>query len=192
MHRQPQFVLASASPRRVELLKGLGLVFTTAPQAIDESRHAAEGIEHFVMRLAREKALPAAVHQALPVLGADTIVIIDGEVLGKPLSSTDGISMLERLSGRQHQVMTAVTVVQGARVEALLSVSDVSFREVTAAEARAYWQTGEPADKAGGYAIQGIGAIFVNHLQGSYSGVMGLPVFETAQLLQRFGVHCLE
>ncbi len=191
MHRQPQFVLASASPRRVELLKGLGLLFTTAPQAIDESRHPDEGIEHFVMRLAREKAMSASVQQTLPVLGADTIVIIDGEVLGKPLNSQDGASMLARLSGRQHQVMTAVAVVKGEQVEQLLSVSDVSFRTITTAEACAYWQTAEPTDKAGGYAIQGIGAIFVRHLQGSYSGVMGLPVFETAQLLKRFGVHCL-
>jgi septum formation protein len=123
------------------------------------------------------------------VLGADTDVVLDGAILGKPRGRDDALAMLARLSARSHEVYTAVAVVEDRREETALSVTQVTFGPVTAAQAAAYWDGGEPADKAGGYAIQGAGALFVRALRGSYSGVVGLPLFETAQLLARFGVQ---
>ena len=125
-------------------------------------------------------------------LGADTSVVLDGEVMGKPRDRTRGLEMLGRLSGRSHQVLTAITLVDGAREAMRLSVSTVTFRATTAAERDAYWNTGEPLGKAGGYAIQGRAAIFVAHLEGSFSGVMGLPLYETAQVLNEFGIAVLD
>jgi septum formation protein len=125
-----------------------------------------------------------------PVLGADTAVVVDDTILGKPAGRDDAIAMLGRLSGREHRVLTAVALA-GERDESRLSVSHVRFRPVDAAEAAAYWDTGEPADKAGGYAVQGLGALFVESLSGSYSGVMGLPLFETGELLRRAGIALL-
>ena len=124
--------------------------------------------------------------ERMPVLGSDTAVVVDGEILGKPRNKTHGLAMLQRLSGRSHQVLTAVAMVEGGHEESRLSVNHVRFRRMTDAERLAYWQTGEPIDKAGAYGIQGCAACFIEHLEGSFSAVMGLPLFETAQLLQRF------
>jgi septum formation protein len=144
-----------------------------------------------VQRLARGKAL-AAQSQAggLPVLGADTEVVLGGRVYGKPCDAADGQAMLLSLAGREHRVLSAVTLVtpEGGLLD-LLSESRVSLREISPAEARAYWDSGEPLGKAGGYAIQGLAAVFINGLSGSFSGVMGLPLFETAQLLARAGIR---
>lgn len=184
------FVLASRSPRRRELLAGLGLSFTCAPADIDERWRAGEAAADFVERLAREKA--AAVPAAVPVLGADTEVVLAGRSLGKPAGEAEALAMLERLSGRTHEVLTGIAVTAGGRTESRVVRSRVTLRATTAAERAAYWASGEPAGKAGAYAIQGLGAIFVAHLEGSYSNVVGLPLFETAELLGRFGIHVLD
>lgn len=187
--------LASASPRRRELLDQLGVEYRVAPAHIDESAQEGEAAATYVSRLARAKA--AAVWEAhaaaapAPVLGADTVVVLEGKVLGKPADEADGRVMLEQLSGRSHQVLTAVAVQQNDVVHTALSESTVRFRTLTEAECKRYWATGEPADKAGAYAIQGKGAMFIERLEGSYSGVMGLPLFETAALLGRFGLSLL-
>jgi septum formation protein len=185
----PLIYLASASPRRSALLTQIGVAHRVAPVAVDESVVEGEAAEKYVTRLAALKAdtlwqsLPEG--QRLPVLGSDTSVVVDRAILGKPADEADGLRMLQLLSGRTHQVHTAVAVRSAAGSEVRLSVNDVTFRDLTKAEMRAYWQTGEPADKAGGYAIQGRGAIFIRHIAGSYSGIMGLPLFETAELLAR-------
>jgi septum formation protein len=188
----PLLTLASASPRRRELLAQLGLACQVRPVDIDESPRTAESPEAYVRRLAREKARAAwerhAEGDGLPVLGSDTTVVLDGEILGKPADAAEAQAMLARLSGRTHEVLTAVAVVQGAHECAMLSRSHVSLRGTTVAERAAYAASGEPLDKAGGYAIQGLGAVFVERLEGSYSGVMGLPLYETAQLLAEFGI----
>ena len=184
---KPLIYLASASPRRSALLTQIGVPHRIAPVPVDESVDGAEAPEKYVTRLAALKAdtlwqnLP--VDERLPVLGSDTSVVVDRTILGKPADESDCLRMLELLSGRTHQVHTAVAVRSAAGSEVRLSVSDVTFRDLSRAEMRAYWQTGEPADKAGGYAIQGRGAVFIRHIAGSYSGIMGLPLFETAELL---------
>jgi nucleoside triphosphate pyrophosphatase len=183
-----QFVLASASPRRAALLKQLGLTFAIEPGHVDESRHPGERAEDMVQRLALQKAAAGSADTSLPVLAADTAVVVDEVLLGKPTDRAEGLAMLTRLSGRSHEVLTAVAVVQGARSEVRLSVSRVTFRSISSAEAAAYWATGEPSDKAGGYGIQGIGGIFAQRIEGSYSGIVGLPLVETEALLQAFGV----
>ncbi len=190
MHEPPQLILASASPRRAELLRNLGLRFSVQPQHLDESQLDGEAVKDFVCRLAGEKAF-AVQAAAVPVLGADTVVVARERVLGKPRDQADAVDMLLSLAGRKHQVMTAVAVAQGSRIESALSISEVTFRTVTRSEAQAYWDSGEPRDKAGGYAIQGLGGIFVQRLEGSYSGVVGLPVLETSILLRRFGITVL-
>lgn len=188
----PLIYLASASPRRSALLAQIGVAHRVAPVAVDESVAGAEAPEKYVTRLAALKAdtlwqsLPE--NQRLPVLGSDTSVVVDQTILGKPADETDCLRMLQLLSGRTHQVHTAIAMRSAAGSEVRLSVSDVTFRDLTKAEMRAYWQTGEPADKAGGYAIQGRGAIFIRHIAGSYSGIMGLPLFETAELLAAYRV----
>lgn len=188
---EPTLCLASASPRRRELLTQIGVRFSVLPVDIDESPRPGETARDFVVRMAVEKARAGAAHQAsagLPVLGADTDVIIDGEILGKPADKDDGQSMLLRLSGRSHQVLSAVALAGKDLCEWRLSESKVGFRQLDEEEIHNYWQTGEPAGKAGGYAIQGIGAVFIERLEGSYSGVMGLPLLETAQLLRQVGI----
>ncbi len=193
MVKQPQIILASASPRRAELLAQIGVHFQQQVADIDESI-GDEQAEEAVVRLATEKALHIYKQEKdypLPVLGADTIVVDGKAVLQKPDSAQSAMQMLQQLSGRTHRVMSAVALATAEGVEHALNISEVTFREISEAEQLAYWSSGEPADKAGGYAIQGMGAIFVEHLQGSYSGVMGLPLFETAQLLQRVGVKVL-
>lgn len=184
--------LASASPRRRALLEQIGVPFEVRVPEVDESRAAEEAPSDYVRRIAEAKAV--AVWTALPdgarrpVVAADTAVVLGARVLGKPSSLDDALEMLAALSGRTHRVLTAVAVRGGAGAESLVSTSEVRFRATTEAERRVYCATGEPFDKAGGYGIQGLGAVFVEHLSGSYSGVMGLPLFETAQLLERAGV----
>jgi septum formation protein len=187
----PQLYLASGSPRRQELLAQMGLQFQVVSSSVDEAIEQGETAEIYVRRLAVAKALAGAnvvADTSRPVLGADTSVVIDNDILGKPRHQNDALTMLTRLSGRVHRVYTAVALVQGSRQLDVLSVSAVSMRVITLAEQIAYWQTGEPADKAGAYAIQGLGAVFVNRLEGSFSGVMGLPIAETAALLSQFGI----
>lgn len=183
--------LASASPRRSELLRQIGVRFTVRAAAIPEEPLPGEAPERYVERLAAAKAetVWAAVAGRDPVLGADTAVVLDGEILGKPADAAEAASMLERLSGRTHEVLTAVAVRHAGGLEKRLSRTEVRFRATTAAERLAYCATGEPFDKAGGYGIQGHAAVFVEELRGSYSGVVGLPLCETAALLARCGVR---
>jgi septum formation protein len=184
---RPLIFLASASPRRSELLRQVGVAHEVRPVELDETRRPGEAPAAYVKRLAEAKArtlwagLPPG--QRLPVLAADTTVALDGEVFGKPSSREDAIDMLSRLSGRTHEVHTAVAVLHGGGGAARVSTSRVSMREISPAEMDWYWRTGEPRDKAGGYAIQGRAAVFIRHLAGSYSGVMGLPLCETWELL---------
>ncbi len=192
----PRLCLASASPRRAALLRQIGVPHCVVRPGVDEARRPGEPVEALVQRLATAKARAGLALRpgglAAPVLGADTLVVLDGEPLGKPAGRDEGLAMLERLSGRTHEVLTAVAMTDGDRSEARLSRSEVRFRAISPEERLAYWASGEPRDKAGGYAIQGLGAIFVADLVGSHSGVMGLPLFETAELLARFGVPVLE
>lgn len=187
----PTLVLASASPRRQELLTQIGVRFAVRVPDIDEQRYPGEMPEPYVCRLAEEKSkagMALAPQSLLPVLGADTIVVCDGQILGKPVDREDAIAMLELLSGREHTVLTAVCISNSKRSELLLAPSKVRFRTLSTNDLIAYWDSGEPVGKAGAYAIQGLAAMFVEYLEGSYSGVMGLPLYETAQLLQDFGV----
>ncbi|WP_312521764.1 Maf family protein [Stutzerimonas nitrititolerans] len=180
--------LASASPRRRELLTQIGVPFELLSITLDETPLPAERPEAYVQRLAREKALAgwAAVgDDSVAVLGADTTVVIDERILGKPADRAEGLLMLESLSDREHHVLTAVALATRDACEVRLVTSRVRFRRIERAEAEAYWASGEPCDKAGGYAIQGWGAVFVAELRGSYSAVVGLPLCETAQLLDQ-------
>ncbi|MCQ4346096.1 Maf-like protein [Pseudomonas stutzeri] len=184
--------LASASPRRRELLLQIGVPHRRVDAPIDESVLPGETPAAYVERLARAKAAAglAVLGGQGCVLGADTAVVLDGRILGKPESRADGLAMLAALSGRDHQVLTAVAVADVARCAAQVVCSTVRLRPIAPAEAEAYWDSGEPQDKAGGYAIQGLAAIFVERLEGSYSAVVGLPLAETAALLGGFGVAC--
>lgn len=193
MNEEHDIYLASASPRRRELLEQIGISFRRLVVDVPEVREKDEVPEMYVLRVALEKARAGravlAADDPLPVLGADTEVVIQGEVLGKPRDRSDAMAMMDRLSGKWHQVMSAVAVVgRDGEESSRLSVSSVLFREVRRTEAAAYWETGEPVGKAGGYAIQGRAALFIERLEGSYSGVMGLPLFETADLLAQFGI----
>ena len=193
MHEQFIY-LASASPRRRELLAQLGMAFELLVADIDETLKSEEPADAYVRRMARDKAraalgrMPA---RRAPVLGADTAVVVDRQILGKPADRQTAAAMLRRLSGGEHEVLTAVAIVGGegdARREAIaVSRTIVTFRPLSDREIDDYWTTGEPRDKAGGYAIQGVGAIFIEAIRGSYSGVMGLPLYETARLLNGFG-----
>jgi septum formation protein len=186
--------LASASPRRRRLLEQIGVPFQILSVSIDESIAAAEAPPAYVSRLAEAKAdagrrqAQAVGSAARPVLAADTAVVIDGEILGKPTDCGDAERMLRQLSGRTHEVLTAVALATAGRLASCVSRSEVTFRAIGMLEAREYWNTGEPCDKAGAYAIQGRGAVFVTDLHGSYSGVMGLPLYETAEFLKEAGV----
>jgi septum formation protein len=191
----PRLYLASASPRRRELLTQIGLAFLPLPQTVDETWRQGESAEGYVQRVAGDKARAGWQDSRrvldLPVLAADTSVVCDGEVLGKPGSLQEARSMLLRLSGRSHCVLTAVALVWHERHLVELVSTEVSFRPLLPAEVDAYWHSGEPQDKAGGYGIQGMGALFVSGIVGSYSNVVGLPLFETARLLEQFGVSSL-
>ncbi|HEY0973854.1 MAG TPA: nucleoside triphosphate pyrophosphatase [Solimonas sp.] len=192
-----QLVLASKSPRRQELLRQVGLRFVVRVADIPEQPLPDETAADYALRIAVEKARAGAVQQAgvsgersdsLPVLGADTDVVLDGRILGKPRDRDDALAMLAALSDREHEVYSAIAVVQGMQVQTRLSVTRVRFGVVTPAAAAAYWASGEPADKAGAYGIQGLGAQFVREIHGSYSGVVGLPLYETLALLREFGI----
>lgn len=180
--------LASASPRRAELLQQIGVPFTIEVGQVDEHQLPAESPMQYVERLARNKAMSLAKPNDVCVLGADTVVVLDGRVLGKPVDRADAIATLQALSGRAHQVMTGVAVCQGEHVESCVVTAEVNFAALSLAQIERYWDSGEPADKAGSYAIQGWGAVFVTHLEGSYSAVVGLPLHETAAMLARFGI----
>jgi septum formation protein len=188
-------ILASASARRQELLRQIGVRFTVRSQDIDESIRSGELANDYVIRMAQEKAKSALSafpvnkdSNATVVLAADTSVVCDADVLGKPIDEADAVDMLRRLSGREHRVLSAVTLATQDKQRTVLSESRVRFREISIAEAQQYYRSGESAGKAGAYAIQGYAAVFVEQLIGSYSGVMGLPLFQTAQLLSEFTV----
>lgn len=187
-----QLYLASSSPRRRELLTQIGLPFHIVPASIDETPQAGESAVAYVERLAREKALAGlhflAQRADVCVLGADTAVVLDGRILGKPADRAEALAMLQALSGREHEVLTAVAVANRDRCEAKVVGSRVTFRSVSMEEAERYWDTGEPHDKAGGYAIQGLAAVFVSRVEGSYSAVVGLPLCETSALLADFSI----
>jgi septum formation protein len=187
---QPDLHLASASPRRRDLLTAMGLRFTFGGADIDETAVAGEAAGEMVLRLAIAKSRTVfdAGNYAVPVLGADTVVVLGDRVFGKPVSREDALDMLASLSGRTHKVLTGVAVTTRSGHETAISSTDVRFREISSDEAAAYWQSGEPAGKAGAYAVQGLGGIFVRSISGSYSGVVGLPVYETAHLLHRAGI----
>lgn len=203
--KQPQLVLASASPRRSELLTQIGIRHLIQTADVDETPLPDESAEALVERLAilkaevvwnaRANAVGASLAgddrlpgKLLPVIGSDTLGILDGELLVKPRDLAHAQTMLRRLSGKRHDILTAVALCSEQGAQVLTSRSQVQFRSLTDAEILAYWQSGEPQDKAGAYAIQGLGAVFVERLEGSYSGVMGLPLFETAQLLATAGI----
>ena len=187
----PQLYLASRSPRRQELLRQLGLRFEVLPAEVLEQPQPAQSPADYAVSMALAKARTGSTlaREPLPVLGADTDVVLDGEILGKPLNREHGLSLLARLSGRTHEVYSAVAMVLRDRTQTALSVTRVNFAVISPAMASAYWDTGEPVGKAGAYAIQGLGARFVKTIEGSYSGVMGLPLYETCELLKAFGVE---
>ena len=186
----PQIILASASPRRGQLLDQIGIKYQVLPVDIDEIVKTGESAEDFVIRLALEKTITGYQRSETkrPVLGSDTIVLLNKQILGKPENRAHAMQMLSSLSGHSHQVLTAVALVSEDKQKHLLSVTKVFFRKLSEDEIQSYWETGEPVDKAGAYGIQGLAAQFIERIDGSYSGVMGLPLFETAQLLKEFGV----
>lgn len=187
-------ILASQSPRRKELLTQLGYNFQCLPADIDESIQSDENAAQYVARLALEKANAIAQKQAdgdVVVLGSDTSVVFQQHILGKPESLDDCIAILKMLSDNSHQVVTAIATVKGERSEVIVVTTDVDFKALSTQEITRYWQTGEPQDKAGAYGIQGIAGQFVKQIRGSYSSVVGLPLYETAQLLSSFGVKSL-
>jgi septum formation protein len=197
--------LASKSPRRRELLRQVGVEFELLSLRSDPGRDAdvsederpGEAAPDYVARVAREKGAFAwnVLHlrrmPLRPVLSADTTVTVDGEILGKPANAEEAIAMLERLSGRTHQVLTSVALHHTGIAEQVTQVSNVRFAKLSPATIKAYCATTEPYDKAGAYGIQGLAALFIEHIEGSHSGIMGLPVFETAQLLRKAGVEFL-
>lgn len=195
MTERPPIILASASPRRRELLAQIGLAHDVSVADIDETLREGEAPAEYVLRMALGKARHAAARRARgdarPVLGADTAVVAEHHILGKPRDREDALRQLRLLSASEHSVLTAVALVDGGREQTRLSVSHVRFRPLDAAEIQAYWETGEPADKAGSYGIQGLAAIFASEIRGSYSGIMGLPLYETAELLRTLGCHPL-
>jgi len=190
-NNRPEFILASASPRRAELLTQIGARFQILAVDIPENQLEGEKARHYVARLALAKAQAGfdRYHQyGLPVLGSDTAVVYDGEIYGKPCDENDAMAMLMKLSGQTHQVVSAVAIVNGENQAVKIVETSVTFRSLSEAECRIYWQTSEPVDKAGAYGIQGLGAVFVDNLSGSYSNVVGLPIAETCQLLKQFEI----
>ena len=185
--------LASASPRRSALLDQIGVPHRVQPVDVDETARGAEAAEQYVRRLAVLKAetlwQKLAAAQRQPVLGADTAVVLDDEILGKPRDERDCMRMLKLLSARTHQVFTAVALRASDGCQSRVNVSEVTFRKLADEEIRRYWRSGEPADKAGAYAVQGRAALFIERIAGSYSGIMGLPLFETGELLAAVGAH---
>ncbi|HTM63085.1 MAG TPA: Maf family protein [Gammaproteobacteria bacterium] len=193
MTQQIQLYLASASPRRRELLSQIGLSFAVLSTDVAENIIPGETPEKHALRLAIAKAeagweSPERTENK-PVLGADTIVVLGDLILGKPKNKADSVRMLGMLSGKKHEVITAVAVKQGDKIVSTCVISHVWFREISQQEAQVYWETNEPADKAGSYAIQGKAAVFIEKMEGSYSGIMGLPLFESVALLNEFDVR---
>lgn len=187
-----RLLLASRSPRRRALLAQIGVRHEVLDIEVDETPRPSEAPADCALRLALAKALAGAAQARCQptdvVLAADTVVVLDDRLLGKPRDREHGLAMLASLSGRSHEVLTAVAVMAAGRLETRLNRSTVTFRDIPPAERERYWASGEPRDKAGGYAIQGLGAVMVQRLEGSYSGVMGLPLFETAELLGPAGI----
>lgn len=186
-------ILASASPRRAQLLRQIGARFAIQPANIDENQHPGESVTLYVQRMAREKAETIAHKQlanGLPVLGADTTVVLDNRIFPKPTDKTTALATLRALSGRSHRVLSAIAVVAEGHTELRLSETFVRFRNIEEQEYERYWSTGEPQGKAGAYAIQGLGAVFVEGITGSYSGVVGLPLMQTFELFERFNIAC--
>ena len=192
--------LASSSPRRKALLESVGLKLLICPANIDEKALNHESPESYVRRLAVQKAKAAFKHCEdrvlnCPFLGSDTIVVCDGELFGKPLNEDDAIRMWTTMSGRKHQVLTSLAVIDGVENDAKqaveLSISHVQFKEISPAEMHAYWKSGDPQDKAGAYGIQGPASAWVESIQGSYTGIMGLPLFETNRALRQFNLNWL-
>lgn len=182
-------VLASRSPRRHELLAQIGVTHEVLPVDVDESPHSGEEPASYVRRVTLEKASAARLQVPdRPILAADTAVILDRKPLGKPRDEAHALAMLMGLSGRTHQVMSGVALLHGKASRYRLSISEVTFSTLSEQQARRYWASGEPHDKAGGYAIQGRAALFIERISGSYSGIMGLPLFETGQLLAEAGL----
>ncbi|MFG6666774.1 Maf family protein [Halomonas sp. HNIBRBA4712] len=184
----PVLCLASASPRRRALLESIGVALEVRPSNVDETPMPGESARAYVERLAIAKARALIDSTELPVLGSDTAVVLDGRPLGKPVDENDARAMLAALSGRTHQVLTGVAVIGPAGTLSCVVSTDVRMRDIELDEIARYWHTGEPQDKAGGYAIQGLAAVFVEEIKGSHSAVVGLPLFETARLLSRQGV----
>ncbi len=183
-------ILASASPRRRELLDQIKVAYRVHPVDVDERPRPNEAPLDYVQRLAAEKSAACVLQlgDSLPVLAADTAVVLGDLIMGKPKDRNDALAMLRRLSGKMHWVYSAVSL-RGREHYQAVSVTEVWFRTLTECEITAYWHSGEPVDKAGSYAIQGLGGVFVASISGSFSGVVGLPLFETAQLLSRQGVE---
>ncbi len=188
MSSSPVLHLASTSPRRREILEAQGIDFEIVPVDVDETPIPGESPHDLVVRLAVAKAEAAGARAAL-VLGADTVVVVDDLILGKPADEADCLAMLAALSGRRHQVLTGVALRTPQGTRTLVSETNVYFREISRDEAVAYWQSGEPCDKAGAYAIQDRGGAFVERIEGSYSGVVGLPDSETVELLAAAGIE---
>ena len=191
MNAQNDLILASASPRRKELLSQIGVRFSVHPVDICEDVLEAESPEDYVLRLAIEKAKVcfSLTDGRLPVLGSDTTVVFSGQILGKPTDEQEAIATLMKLSGGVHEVLTAIAVVNAEQTLYSVVKTSVKFKILTPEICRCYWKTGEPADKAGAYGIQGLGAVFVEEIKGSYSAVVGLPLCETSALLQQAGVE---
>ncbi len=183
--------LASASPRRREILAALGLTFSWSGTDVDERPLDGEAAERMVLRLAATKARAAAECRATVVLGADTAVVLESRILGKPASMDEAMAMLASLSGRTHRILTGVALLKAGVADTALSCTTVRFREIALDEAAAYCRSGEYCGKAGAYGIQGLAGVFVESLSGSYSGVVGLPVYETAGLLRAAGMDIL-
>ncbi|MES9871445.1 MAG: nucleoside triphosphate pyrophosphatase [Sedimenticola sp.] len=190
----PTLYLASVSPRRRELLEQIGVDHTVVRVEIDEMPRQGESPAEYVIRLALEKARAGRASlddNSAVVLAADTAVVLDGEIMGKPKDREMAAGMLRRLSGHTHKVLTGIALIGNAE-RSRLNVNRVSFRTLQESEIDAYWKSGEPRDKAGSYGIQGLGALFISHLEGSFSGVMGLPLYETAELLADAGIRPLD
>ena len=186
-------VLASASVRRSLLLAQIGVRHRAVAADLDEEPHPNEKADDYVRRLARDKAQVVldflGGRPVCPVLAADTTVVLDGRIFGKPTNEADCVAMLSALSGRRHEVLTAIALQVDGEIRSAMSASRVTFRAIGGDECRRYWASGEPAGKAGAYAIQGLGAVFVASLEGSFSGVMGLPLYQTAALLDAAGIQ---
>jgi septum formation protein len=193
----PIIYLASRSPRRAELLRQMGIGFEILPADVDESIAPGEWPDVYVKRLAAEKASAVAAQikqnnlRRLPILAADTTVAVDGIILGKPQDDADAHAMLKSLSGRWHEVHTALAVAFNGTIEVALSTTRVEMAQLENSQLEAYVASGEPRDKAGAYGIQGLAGSFIKRIEGSYSGVMGLPIYETAQLLESAGIRLL-